>query len=121
MLYELIKTLCKQNSITVSELERECGFARGSISKIDRHKPSAEKLQKIADCLNVSVNTLVGVPNSGQPSEYYINEETARIAQDIYENPYMRILFDAASGSSKSDLQMAADLLTRLKRTNPDG
>ncbi|HAB94850.1 MAG TPA: XRE family transcriptional regulator, partial [Lachnospiraceae bacterium] len=33
----------------------------------------------------------------------------------------MRVLFDAAQDSRPEDLQMAADLLRRLKKTNPDG
>ena len=45
----------------------------------------------------------------------------AEIAQEIYETPGMRILFDAARDSRPEDLQMAADLLRRLKQTNQDG
>ncbi len=121
MLYERIKELCKQNGTTISALEKDCGFARGSVSKIDKHKPSAEKLQKIADYFGVAVEALTGVQTFGQQSEYYMNKDTARIAQQIFEDPYLRILFDAAEDSRPEHLQMAADILRRLKQTNPDG
>ena len=54
-------------------------------------------------------------------NQYYINPETARIAQQIYDDPDLHALFDAASDSDPEDMQMAADLLKRLKKTNPDG
>lgn len=59
MLYSRIKELCKERGITITKLENELGFARGSISKIDKHKPSAEKLEKIATFFGMSYNGLV--------------------------------------------------------------
>ena len=58
---------------------------------------------------------------NGQPNGYYVYGDTAEIAQEIFENPETRALFDASRGSRPEDLQMAIDLLNRLKRTNPDG
>ena len=49
MLYERIKELCKKNGTNITALEKACGFGRGSISKIDKHRPSNEKLQKMDD------------------------------------------------------------------------
>jgi hypothetical protein len=42
------------------------------------------------------------------------------MAQKLFENQGMRILFDAAQNSRPEDLKMAADLLERLKGTNTD-
>ena len=53
--------------------------------------------------------------------EYYINKETAEVAQSLFDNADMRLLFDAAKDSKPEDLKMAADLLKRLKATNPEG
>ena len=123
MLYERIKELSKRDGVSITKVEHDLGFGRGSLSKIDKHKPNAEKLQKIADYFGVTVDYLLGVPNSGQQSDpgWYINEDTARTAQQIFDDPYLRILFDAAQDSRPEDLQMAADLLRRLKKTNQDG
>lgn len=124
MLYERIKELCKKRGTSVAEMERALGFARSSVSKIDKHVPSADKLQKIADYLGVTIDSLMdGVPNIGpqNDTQWYINEETARIAQEIYEDPNKRALFYAARDSRPEDLKMAADMLERFKETNPDG
>lgn len=53
--------------------------------------------------------------------EYYSNPETAQIAQQIFDDPDLHALFDAARDSRPEDMKMAADLLRRLKGTNPDG
>ena len=78
MLYERIRELCRQNNTSVSALEKECGFGRGSLSKIDKHKPSNDKLQKIADYFGITVDQLTGVQTNVQPDGYYYSEDTAR-------------------------------------------
>ncbi len=115
-IYERIKTLCKQQNLTVTSLEKELGFAKGSLSKIDSHKPSSERIHKLADRLGVSASYIL----TGETDSYYTNKETARYAQEIFENPDLRALFDAGFDSTPEDLKMATDLLKRLKGTNSD-
>lgn len=59
-IYEKIKELCSEKNVTVTGLERELGFSRGSLCKIDTHKPSAEKLERIANYFGVQSNWLNG-------------------------------------------------------------
>ena len=68
-MYKKIKDLCNNAGITITGLESTLGFARGSLSKIDNHKPSAEKLQKIADYFGIRVDWLQGT------SEYKTDDE----------------------------------------------
>ena len=58
-LRERIKELCKERNISLNKLERECGFAKGYISKLDKSTPNSENLQKIADYLGVSTDFLM--------------------------------------------------------------
>lgn len=58
-MYRKIKELCKQNNISILGLETKLGLARGSIYKMDAHKPSAEKVKKIADFFGVSIEELL--------------------------------------------------------------
>ena len=89
--------------------------------KKGRYSLKYDKLLRIAEFLGVTTDQLTGVQTDAQPGGYYVNEDTARTAQQIFDDPYLRILFDAAQDSRPEDLQMAADLLRRLKKTNPDG
>lgn len=59
--------------------------------KAGRYQPKDEKLQKIASFLGVSMEYLkTGEERNG----YYLNEETAKLAQEMFEDEDMRSLFD---------------------------
>ena len=118
---ERVKMICKERKIPLSRLERECGFSNGYIGQLRKGSIPDDRLIKIANYLDMTVDQLTGVQTDAQPEGYYISEDTARAAQQIFDDPYLRILFDAAQDSRPEDLQMAADLLRRLKKTNPDG
>lgn len=118
---ERVKMICKERKIPLSRLERECGFSNGYIGQLRKGSIPDDRLLKIANYLGMTVDQLTGVQTDAQPGGYYVNEDTARTAQQIFDDPYLRILFDAAQDSRPEDLQMAADLLRRLKKTNPDG
>ena len=82
--YETIKKLCKDHGVTVTGVEKELGFSRGSLCKVNTNKPSMEKVQKLASYFNISVESLLGDEEDGPG--YYLNEETAKAAQEIFEN-----------------------------------
>lgn len=98
------------------------GISAGTLSdwKRGRYNLKADKLVKIAEFLDVSVDSLMGVQTNVQQSGYYINKSTAKMAQELFDNPEMRVLFDAARDSRPEDLRMAADMLLRFKETNRD-
>ena len=47
--------------------------------------------------------------------EYYLNKETAEIAQELFNNPDLRVLFDAARDAKPENLRLAAEMLRRFK------
>lgn len=92
--YETIKKLCKENGVTVTGVEKELGFSRGSLCKVNTHQPSMEKVQKLAGYFNVSVESLTGNEQKQEPTIYYTDNETAKLAQEMFEDEDMRSLFD---------------------------
>lgn len=57
-----IKMICEQRGISISKLERECGFANAYIAGLRKGTMPADRLQKVADFLGVSyAYTQVGV------------------------------------------------------------
>lgn len=58
--FERIKELAKARGITLGALEEKLGLSRNSIYTIKNKKPSAERLQLIADYFNVSTDYLLG-------------------------------------------------------------
>ena len=113
---DIIRTLCTKRGISIKTLEKELGFSNGSLAKSATIK--AERLQKIAEYFNVSVDYLMyGEDKSGLlDKKYYINEETSKMAQSIFENKELRMLFDAARDATPEDLETVHSMLLALKR-----
>ena len=118
---ELVKQTCKDRGISIAKLERDCDFSNGYISKLKKGVFPVDKAQKISEYLGLDLNDLIGVQTDVQAGEYYQNDEARQAAQKAFDDPDLRILFDAAKGSRPEDIRMAAEMLRRLKGTNPDG
>lgn len=114
---ELVLSVCKERNIPIAKLERECGFANGYVKRLRRGTFPSDRAQIVADYLEIPLNYLL--TGEKEPG-YYLNPETAKIAQELFDDPNFRILFDAARDSKPEDLQAAANWLRRLKETNPD-
>ena len=71
-MYERIKMLCKQNGTNITALEKELGFAKGSICKLENHEPSYERVKMIADRFHVSVEYI----KNGEDVKWNPKEQT---------------------------------------------
>ena len=58
-LVERIEYLCAKNGIKIKPLEETLGIANGSIKKWNNSSPSCERILKIAQYFNVSVDWLL--------------------------------------------------------------
>lgn len=59
-LLDRIKKLAKQKDMSIYQLEEEIDIGRNTIYQWNKRTPSADKLQKVADYFNVSVDYLLG-------------------------------------------------------------
>lgn len=91
--YEKIKELCKERGITITNLEKELGFARGSLSKIDKNQPSFERLQKLSSYFGMPTEYFSSEDMLEDVKKYYKDRESERIAHEMFEDPDMRALF----------------------------
>ena len=82
----------------------------------NEREPGIKELIKIADYFNVSVDYLMTGKEKEGGEKYYINDETASIAQEIFDNKELRLLFDAAKDAQPDDLQTVHQMLLALKR-----
>lgn len=122
-MYENYERILKERGLTNYKVSKDTGIAQSVLStwKTKGTTPKADKLQILAEYLGVSIDYLLGVQQNVQSEEYYQNDEASRAAQEAFEDPNLRILFDAAKDSRPEDIRMAAEMLRRLKGTNPDG
>ena len=122
---ERILELCKEKSIPVYKLEQDLGFSNAYIRRLNEGKIPADRLFQIAEYFRVSPEYLMTGEHPEQKSDsgrgYYFSDETAEAAQEIFDDPDLHALFDAAKDSTPENLKLAAELLKRLKATNPEG
>ncbi len=98
--------------------------------------PSVEKYEEIADYFNVDIDFLYGRTTMKRKSlfddtgseyvnaellsnssfRYYLNDETAQAAQEIFENKELRALFDVQRDMSSDDLKALHSMALALKR-----
>lgn len=113
--YEKYCELRDKLGLKDSDVAKGSGITKSTFSdwKAGRYVPKAEKLDKIEDFLEVKRGYL---KSNDTDNEYYINPETAKVAQEIFENRDLRVLFDAARDASPEDLQTTYDMLMALKK-----
>lgn len=54
-----IRLLAKQQGLSISALEKLCGFGNGTIRKWDEQSPSVDRIIKVANQLNLSLDKLL--------------------------------------------------------------
>ena len=115
-LYKNIKERRLKLGMTQSELAEKLGYSdKSAIAKIESGKIDIpqSKIVAFAKALHTSPSELRGWDES--KNEYYFNKETAKTAQELFDNPDMRVLFDAARDAKPEDLKKAAEFLSFLK------
>lgn len=122
-MYDRYCKLRDEKGVKDAAVARETGIPRSTFTdwKNGRSQPKNDKLQKIADYFGVTVDYFASDRTDGQSKPYYRDKETAEMAQELFDNPDLRILFDAARDAKPENLQLAAEMLRRFKETNPDG
>ena len=112
---ERVKAICKERKIPISKIDRDLGYANGYIGQLKKGVFPADRLQDIAEYLGVSSEYLLN-GDEKESDKYYLNDETAEMAQALFENRDLRVLFDAARDASPEDLKTTYDMLMALKR-----
>ncbi len=112
--YERYCELRDKKNCKDSDVAKGAGIPKSTFSdwKAGRYIPKQEKLKKIADFFNVSVDYLM----TGAETEegYYLNSETAKLAQEMYEDEDMRSLFDMKRNMPPERFKAHMDFMRNL-------
>ncbi len=119
----VFKRLRLAGGLTQTEMAEKLGVSKSTISMYENgnREPDFETLEKIADFFNVDIDYLLGrtektITLPETVGKYYLNEETAKAAQEIFENKELRALFDVQKDMDAEDLKALHNMALALKR-----
>ena len=146
---ENIRLMRESLNMTQAELAEQMGLKdKSSISKIESGKmpitlKTVERIAKVFKCAprrlmgwteemeDRMIHDFMSVMVKGNPQsvfdpetpqyQYYFKNNTALLAEQVFQDKNLRALFDAAREADPEDIKLATEMLTRFKRTNPDG
>lgn len=107
---ERILSILKERNIPVSRCERALDFSNGYFKGLTKGTMPADKLEKVAKYLGVSVVYLM-TGNEG----YYLDPDAAEMAQAMFDDPDMRILFNAKREMSPKKFHKIIDIITAFR------
>lgn len=117
VLYKNIRSRRKALNMTQQELAEKMGYKSVStIAKIESgvNDIPQSKIAEFAKALNTTPGDLMGEPEETAKA-YYFDDETAALAQQIYENPDLRILMDASRKLSPEELKAFIAMIKTVK------
>lgn len=109
-----------ENNMTQVELANKLGVGTTSIYNwvSGLKTPRMDKVDAMCKIFNIRREDLLTDGNSIESgTTYYTNPETAKVAQEIFDNSDLRILFDAAKDSTPEQLKLATEMLRQFKKT----
>ncbi|MDB1728610.1 helix-turn-helix domain-containing protein [Enterococcus avium] len=65
--FDRVKELADRQKISIVELEEKLDFGKNSLYRWKNSSPASDKLQKVADYFNVSVDYLLGRTDDSKP------------------------------------------------------
>ena len=126
-MYEIFDELRKEAGMNLSAVGRATGISPSTLTdwRAGRYTPKADKMKRIADLFGVSVEYLttgIDTPKESTSGRaYYFTDAAAEAAEEMFSDPDLRALLDAARGCPSEVLKSTAALLRQFKEGNPDG
>ena len=113
-MYDRFLKLLKEKNLTASKVAKATGINRSTFThwKNGDFTPKVKTLQKIADYFKVPVSYFYG--EDEQPS-YYLDEQTAKVAQLMREDPNLKLLFSADKKVREETLEQVKQILKIMK------
>ena len=112
---ENLKKHLERAEKTQTDLQKYMGVSSSTASDWTHgvKMPRMDKIQSICNWLGIQKSDLL--EDKKETEGYYLDPETAKVAQDLFDDPNMRILFDAARDARPEDLRKAANYLKAVK------
>lgn len=109
----------KELGLTLEEVAQMVGVGKSTVRKWESgeiYEMGRTNIANLAKALRVSPLFILGEDDDEPETQsYYTNSETQKIAEKIYQDKNLRLLFDAAEDADPDDLQLVHNMLKHLK------
>lgn len=114
-----LKELRLNAHMTQKDLGQALGISSSTVGMYEQgaRTPDMDTLENIADYFNVDIDFLLGRVKG---STYYLRPEVAKLAQEAYDDPDLKILLKAKQDLSEVDFNYVVALVKRLKGDSDD-
>lgn len=134
---DIIKSRRIELGLTMKDVAEKVGVSEATVSRWesgDIENMRRDKIMSLAKALDISPAIIMGWDNSEEhdllykkmytsdeseqtsaQSTYYNDPETAKVAQAVFSDPNLRLLFDAAEDCSPDQVLLAAEMLKKFK------
>ena len=101
---------------TQADLAEYMGVSQATVSNWCNgvKMPRMDKIDKICEFFGIERSDLM--VEDKEPAGYYLDPEAAEIAQEVYDRPELKILFDASRKASKEDIQFVVEMIDRMAK-----
>lgn len=118
---EYVRDLCKQKGIAISKLEKDLGFSNGYLNPKKMDNIPYDRALLIYKYLGGDLNIMTGTDTViGEEMPYYLNDETREIAQEIFDNPDLKSLFDMSRKMSPERLKAHIEFMKNLQNSESE-
>ena len=106
-----------KNNMTQAELAKRLNVGTTSVYNWCNgiKSPRMDKVDAMCDIFKCKRSNLIEDKEHVEENEYYLDPETAKKAQEIFENKQLSLLFDAARDAEPEDLETVHTMLMALK------
>lgn len=126
-MYSIFEQLLKERGVTVYRVSKETGISQTTFIewRQGKYTPKADKMQKIADYFDVSVDYLLGKTDiKKEPTVTVYDEhdnivrlddETIQLLDSLRTRPDMKMLFSISSKATPEDVPKAVKIIEALR------
>lgn len=111
-----LTALLSEHNINQADLAKILGVSESTVGKwmLMKSLPRMGIIQKLSDYFGVPKSYFLEETAENKRT-YYLDPETARLAQQLKDQPGQRILFDASRDLSPEDIKIVLNLIQGLK------
>ena len=113
---ERLNKYMEEHGYNKAEIARLSGIPYTTIDGLFKKGDENTKLstlKKLAKLIGCTLDELTD--SAATKNSYYTNPETAILAQQIHDDPNLRILLDASKDLEPEDIKVVVDLVKRMK------